>query len=169
MSREEFVSPRSRLHGWMKPEPGTGLWTSTYDERFGSDWVQWCLSEEFEISRSNPTVHLWTLDPLPEARVFRIHTYADLDELATRYADSGLPGPIKGLDWESIAQDFDAVHLTAAGQFTTRFSVPWNLYGWDCESTVWLNWAFGKVADLGAVRCEGRDPWWEDDDEEVVA
>lgn len=57
---------------------------------------------------------------------------------------------------EAIAKKYDAVHLTSEGQWRTRHSTP-NLYGWDCESTLWLRWKFEKVeyiGEMGYMRAE---------------
>lgn len=74
------------------------------------------------------------------------------------------------VDWVKVGEVYDGVHLTARGEAETR--MPWkrdllrgfenkerisfnlmtpeppNLYGWDCESTYWYRWVFGKVAEL---------------------
>lgn len=160
-----------------KPTNGSGgLWTSTYDERFGSGWVQWCLSEEFDCDRKNPTFHIWTLEPDPEARVYTIDTYRDLDRLCRLYGrthtfgeDSPF-GPFHDTypDWSLVAESYDAVHLTDDGQWATRLSGPLNLYGWDCESTLWFRWKFIDMADLGLVYCELQDPWWDESEKETA-
>lgn len=51
-------------------------------------------------------------------------------------------------DFELLAKHFDVIHLTENGQYETRLNHP-DLYGWDCESSLWLNWAVEKVEDLG--------------------
>ncbi len=147
-----------------------GLWTSTFDERHGSDWVQWCLSEEFRCDRETASWQTWLLDPDPAARVVEIDCYADLQALvdayphAQHYPDrgSGAWSEVRPA-WHEIAEHFDAVHLTERGQWDTRLSHPLDLYGWDCESTLWLRWAFAAVED-GGVRAfkPPLDAWWLD-------
>jgi hypothetical protein len=59
---------------------------------------------------------------------------------------------IKMFDFEKLAQDYDAMHLTKRGQIETRFSYDVNLWGgWDCESTVWFRWVFAEVRWLGEL------------------
>jgi hypothetical protein len=141
-ARRELAPIKNREH--FKPEGG--LWTSTYHPQCGSNWVQWCLGEGWEV----PPEERWQsmlLVPAP-ARVFIIDARADLERLAARY-----PGPVIAhwaalLDWEAIAKDYDAVHLTARGQAMTRFSYPHNLYGWDVECTLWCRWCFTRADPL---------------------
>ncbi len=132
-----------------------GLWTSTFDEHHGSDWVQWSLGEEFRCDRESASWQTWLLDPDPAARVVDIDSYADLAALVAAYPGGDYPA------WHDIAVDFDAVHLSERGQWATRLSGPFNLYGWDCESTLWLRWAFAAVED-GGVRTfrPPLDAWW---------
>ena len=69
------------------------------------------------------------------------------------------------LDFERMAADFDAVHLTDEGQWATRLTQP-SLYGWDCESTCWLRWAFERAEPGPAVELVGVRYSWDDDDDE---
>lgn len=60
---------------------------------------------------------------------------------------------MRWLKFSEMAKQFDGMHLTDNGQWATRlppFDSP-NLYGWDCESTLWFRWAFDKVEDGGLV------------------
>jgi hypothetical protein len=151
---------------WYKGKTG-GMWTSTFDARLGSAWIQWCLSEHFCCDRENPTWHTWLLGPEPTARVYVIDDYADLHALVVAYPHGERDWPVRPQvrpAWHRIAEHFDAVHLTAAGQDATRLSHPLDLYGWDCESTLWLRWAFATVEDGGVRTYEPADPWWQDDD-----
>ena len=50
-------------------------------------------------------------------------------------------GVMKFPDFEKVALEFDAIHLTTRGMMETRFTpfeTP-DLYGWDCESVLVLN------------------------------
>ena len=44
------------------------------------------------------------------------------------------------MDFERLAQDYDALQLTRDGYLRTR-SMP-VLDGWDCESSLWFRWVF---------------------------
>lgn len=124
-------------------KPNGGLWTSTYDPERGSAWVQWCLSEEFDI----PTDGVWQgriLTPRRDARIAVIDSLDDLERLYRRYPLEVISGLWSVLDFERMAADYDAVHLTDDGQWATRLTHPYSLYGWDCESTNWFRWAFAE-------------------------
>jgi hypothetical protein len=140
----KFQPPRNQPF-FVKPTGG--LWTSTYSEEDGSDWVRWCLAEGY----AGPVFRCWLLQPNPSARVFEIDSYADLGRGLDRYGLSQELGlSMKILDFEAMARDYDAIHLTHAGRRATHLSAPHNLYGWDCETTLWLHWSFaGEPLDLG--------------------
>lgn len=144
------------------------MWTSTYLGQQGSGWCQWCLSEEFDCDRDKAEFPLWTLETDPAARVLEIASYADLESVCKTYPHRrdwewrGNRHYDLYPDWKRIAEDFDAVHMTDDGQWATRLTHPLNLYGWDCESTLWFRWAFTGATDLGTVRVEPVDAWWEE-------
>jgi len=130
-------------------KPKWGFWTSTYDaERQSSAWVDWCLAEEFgDVTRGS----WFVLTPDPAAHVFVIDTLPDLRYLVEHYFDpEALPYMrfITCLDFECLSQDFDAIHLTEAGQWATRHSQPHDLNGWDCECTLWFRWRFTSIVPV---------------------
>jgi hypothetical protein len=143
-----FKTPRNRD---MFVKPTGGLWTSTYlGAADGSDWVRWCRDEGGfgNVEKAN----WWLLTADPEAHVLVIDSYADLARATAAYpliwdrADPFYAERPK-LDYEAIARDFDGVHLTDRGQWRTRLTHPLDLYGWDCESTLWLRWSFEGVQE----------------------
>lgn len=158
----ERMQPVKNSTNCLGAKPEGGLWTSTYDPEYGSDWIRWCLAEDFHVPRGG--WHSWLLTPrtkpnLPRVSVVTIKSAMDLACLLQQFgrnpfpdidsAKYGIPQALMP-DYEKLAAwAFDAVHLTEEGQWKTRHSMPHNLYGWDCESTVWLNWAFEKVEYLG--------------------
>jgi hypothetical protein len=161
-TKEGFTPPPSPIDR-PRVKPRGGMWTSTYAGSHGSGWVQWCLSEDYGCTPDS-TFPLWTLEPDTAARIYQIDSYADLESLVAAYPhrqefpDHGF-GAWSDVRprWEHVARDFDAVNLTDEGQWETRLSHPLDLYGWDCESTLWLRWAFVSATDLGLVRCEALD------------
>ena len=87
-------------------------------------------------------------DPKLDARVLVIDTYEDLERVVERWPDSD-ELRLRFPAWHQIASEFDAVHVSDEGQSRTRLTAPLNLYGWDCETTLWLRWAFRKVSAIG--------------------
>lgn len=148
-------SPRPD-HGAIPCKPPQALWTSTYTGPVhGSDWVQWCLDEDFSVPESGAW-RSWLLVPNVSARVYIIDTLSDLVRLIGRFpnSDERLPDFFRHVpDWAKVSEQYDAVHLTEVGQWRTRFGVP-SMYGWDCESTAWLRWMFHRVVDLGSIAYE---------------
>jgi hypothetical protein len=168
-------SPRPCSKPRHADRKGGGLWTSTFHEQHGSGWIQWCLDEDFHCVRQNPTWHTWLLDPEPTARIYEIDSYADLQALVEAYPqtehheDRGYgSGSESRPAWHLIAKEFDGVRLTDEGQWATRLSNPLDLYGWDCESTLWLRWAFAAVEDGGMRTYEPRPDSWYDDDADIA-
>lgn len=143
-----------RNEGFIKPRGG--LWTSSYDAELGSDWIQWCQAEDFQVPRGGWPSFILEVDP--NARILTIDSYEDLASACERYAITS-DFPITILDFERMAQDYDAMHLTATGQMATRLTHPVSLYGWDCESTIWFRWMFTSVTNIG--RQKYSMPAWE--------
>jgi hypothetical protein len=142
-----------------KPAKGTGLWTSTAGEE--CSWIEWMKGEGWWPKRDS--ARLWLLDPDPAARIFEIDQAVDLNELASKFRRSGGPGLADyiarepRLDWEAIAREYDAVHLTSRGeaQLHIRLDGGPDLYGWDCESTIWFRWRFvGEPREIPLTEAE---------------
>lgn len=138
---EKIISPvKNQRFGMNKPYGG--LWTSTYNPEYGSDWIRWCIGNDFSTHFDG-----FILYPKQDTRILTIDSLEDLKNIFSEY---GLKNELlfpfsECLDFEAISKDYDGVNLTENGQWETRFSFPHTLYGWDCESTVWTNWCFTKV------------------------
>lgn len=142
--------------GFIKPHGG--LWTATLtvdaDEVVvDTSWASWCRSEGF----ANPTAPVTVVIPDRDATVYVIDTVADLKALEEAFYH---PSPLgvamwPQLSWERVATELDSIWLTDAGQWATRFSQP-GLYGWDCETVLWLKPRF----TVGATVTLGQEvPW----------
>jgi len=136
-----------------KPKRETGLWTSTWrEETQDSDWVEWCVGNDF----GNPDGCYWyLLIPQTDIRLYTIDSVADLHRLLRRYpwvterqqrmnammGSSHFAQP----DFESLAKEYDGLHLTERGNAVTHLSYPQDMNAWDCESVCWFRWKFAKV------------------------
>lgn len=152
-SEETFVRATNGIHNYLpnKPALGSGLWTSTYAPSIGSDWI--VRGREMGLVPDAP-VRSFLLFPAPDARIFVIDDVPNLLVLLRRFERPTMltSRMFASLDFDRIREEYDAIHLTEEGQWRTRFSIETNcpsLYGWDCESTLWLNWKFDDVTDLG--------------------
>jgi len=127
-------------------KPCGGIWTSTYLDEGVCGWVQWCLDGSPDWVERKPG---WLLEPRV-ADIYVIDSYSNLFELARLYGKE-FTHYVHSLDFEAMRRDgIEAIHLTEAGQYSTCQRLDgWNLYGWDCESTIWFNWCFERVESLG--------------------
>jgi hypothetical protein len=137
---EEIIIPIRNRTPMNKPHGG--LWTSTYNSEYGSDWIRWCKSENFSDHFDG-----FILYPKGDAKILIVDTVEDLRNIFGQYMvkDNPMAHMMPAIDFEAISKDYDAMSITEEGQWRTRFSHPYNMYGWDCESTVWFNWCFDKV------------------------
>lgn len=126
---EKAKPVKNHRQPFTKPENGSGFWTSPVNSVYG--WVRFCRDAEFETGSLD---QYFLVQLSHAARVMTIKTESDLDRLV--WIESG---PFAGIDFEAVAKDFDAIHLTWTGQLATRMTYPRNLYGWDCETVLILN------------------------------
>lgn len=137
-----------RNHTMVKPRGG--LWTSTRTPDGSSGWIDWCKAEQWWPSDPDEA-RVWALDPEPGVETFAIDAVEDLTGLLGEFgrdSDPDLPAVLTEdtLDYERFFAEtaYSGLTLTERGQAVTRFARP-GLYGWDCESTVWCEWAFENV------------------------
>lgn len=143
--REKFNPIKNKI-GFNKPEGG--IWASPYypDKEYISGWHEWC-SSEMEDWLSNDSVILELKD---SARIFIIDSQNDLIKLINLVgtAEDEFTKSVKSKlfscpDFEKASLIFDTILMTEEGQWQTRFSddnCDYNLYGWDCESLIILNY-----------------------------
>ena len=158
-----FNVPQNAEGCWVKPQGG--LWTSSYHVEKGSYWVEWCRGESFRIPEEGKW-QSWLLMPRPDAPIAIIDSIYDLQTILRAYTcavGGGGWGGSGTIDFEKMAMQFSAIHLTDRGQEATRNTIP-NLYGWDMESTLWLDWAFSDVQDLGV--CPWGGSLWDENDDD---
>jgi len=155
LSRDEGFNPEQHFtpaqneetRAWMtKPMLQTGLWTSTYtpNEEYTSQWVEWCVDNNF----CDPCAYTWwVLTPREDARVFVIESQRDLFFLMKEYPYQAKHTPpyVAMIDFEAVGRDYDGLALTHKGNMRLHLSVPFHLNGWDVESTLWVNWCFSTV------------------------
>jgi len=119
-----------------KPFPPSGLWTSPLNSGWG--WKEWNEVEDYRECKENFVVEL-----SESARIFKIDCEADLanipivEVLEIEGVKFNIPALRSwGIDFEKLAEDYDAFWLTERGQSETRFSRPFSLYGWYVESVL---------------------------------
>ena len=157
----------------VRPDkPKGALWSSTYLPKSNtSDWERYAEQElDWHHSLTDEKSKGYLLDPDPKARIFHINDMRDYKELM-----SSFPGRAAGwddydsrhVDWPRAATELDAVHLSKRGQWKTRYgdtnTSDWSktndgMYGWDVESTAWLNKGF-SVAGERPPKLRGGDEY----------
>ncbi|MCP2164838.1 hypothetical protein [Goodfellowiella coeruleoviolacea] len=119
-------------------KPVGALWTASFLPDGTSAWQrrEWA---EFGTSRN---LYAVTFD-LAQAKIFTIDSLEDFEQLIHAYPRPAPDGRVL-VRWTAVADDFDAVHLTARGLLTAH-NIPLatpdgiaTLAGWDAESTAWL-------------------------------
>lgn len=134
-----------------KPRGGY-FWTSTLDAA-GSDWLRWCMVESYGDPRDQPGQRFFVLRPRPDAQVYVIDGLDALRRLADLFPTLGanlFDREERGVGWNAALRHFDGIRLTEEGERATRWDSGdlIDLYGWDCESTVWGSWAFESVREI---------------------
>jgi hypothetical protein len=154
---KELFNPVKNITCSVKPQGG--LWACPYypNHKYISGWHKWC-SSEMDNWLSNDSIILELKD---DARIFTIDKEKDLidfinivgiaeDEFTLRMGLKMLAYP----NFKKASQLFDVIYLTKKGQWKTRFTsneCDYNLYGWDCESILILNfncidkWEYKKL------------------------
>lgn len=137
---DKFTSPYGNL-GNNKPVSG-GLWTSSLTDSGKSSWLEFAESEDFYSD--DDSLKVYSVEFSNEARLLTIDSEDDYKQALKKYgvATDNVKHPLAIiskaphiLDFEKIKKDYDALSLTQKGLHNNYFS----FYGWDCESTVWLN------------------------------
>lgn len=146
------------------PKPRTGLWTSTLVSLRESAWMQ--SSEVNEAPAVYGQQVLWNLTVSQGARIYEVNSPIAWANLA-RYGDGvsgyrwirdgrrSLAAVRRDPDWRSVAESWDAVHLSLGGLLTshdvpiTSGGLTTELRGWNVESTVWLRWCFTSAVAIG--------------------
>lgn len=139
--KQEFISieidiSKSLFNNDMRTfrlnKPIGGLWASSYtpNNKYVSEWHNF-LVKEMGKNPSFGTVFKLKKD----AKVYQIHTLEDLIKLPFKKSTWR-----EELDFEKIQILYDGIYLSNEGQWNTRLTQPYNLYGWDVESLLILNY-----------------------------
>lgn len=119
--------------GFPKPKRG-GLWTSPiYSE---NSWRKWCEREDFHLERLNKSFRL-------EIDTSNLLIINSLDDLTQKMVHPHImeldPSGFPYINWERLVNLYNGIWLTARGEAETRYSHPYSLYGWDCETIFLFN------------------------------
>ena len=159
-SQDHFISPAMVPPASSANPFGMGFYTST---GFGASQGMWRIYLDFDQDSSlfRKPWHVWRLG-MGAANIYEVTNATDWEELALRYPmfSGGLIYP----DWKSIAEDWDAVHITLraiAAIQGIRLRASRGLIApsyWDVESTFWLHWVFSSLAHVETVEGSPESP-----------
>ncbi len=114
-------------------KPANCFWTSSLDTRGGSAWAQFCYDSDFRRAANQA----WLIFPHRTARVLKLAEKVFTDSFREKYTFCQQRYHL--LDWEALAQDYDAVWLPRRYEICpTDVEYYRDFYAWDVESTVWL-------------------------------
>lgn len=171
---ENSIQPVGEGHLGIKGKGG--LWTSTFlGDTIGSEWIQWCLANEFGLPTNN-IFHGYVLKPKKNLMIYTIDSLEDMHILFDEYGYKMYPvTEMEGINWQKMAEDFDALHLTSNGEAVTRHGFSFfrditsslkpewqkktlrSFYGWDCESTYHFRWNFINQESISIKAKADRD------------
>ena len=148
-------------------KPSGGLWGSTYtpDEDYPSDWIDWCVGEQFRVNNFGIGV---SYELKPESRIIELAEVPDYLNMMDTYGM--VFNPINGepisfhesvlfeyirafINFEKLSKDYDAFHLTKDAFYKMRMSMFSNnlymnrmrhircadFYSYDCETWIIFN------------------------------
>ncbi len=131
-------------------KPSTALWTSSSVAGIGSAWMPVATTGLIHYVPDE----LWHLELCPRLPVAEIHTVSDWRALCNEAPGCNDTNGLIEPDWQALARRFDGVHLSVAGLLAVQ-GVPIAdkdgvamLWGWDAESTAWLNWCVTSARKL---------------------
>lgn len=125
----KFMPIKNRKYG---NKPSGGLWTSPVKAAEG--WRWFC-----KLEMPNRITNMFVKFRINKhARILKIDSLQNLVDTIDLYRiqGNGIFGDY--IDYENLAKDYDAVWLTAKGQWRTRLTSP-SLYGWDVETVFIMN------------------------------
>lgn len=128
------ISPVKNVPYWNKPEGG--LWTSPTESDY--TWRRWCIDERYSLESLK-----WNF--MLDVNVSNILMIDSVEDLYHKVVEKGFMLQLNRdllvftLDFEALSAKYDGIWLTTKGEHETRFSEPYSLYGWDCESVLLFN------------------------------
>lgn len=137
---DRFVTPRG-IRPDNKPETG-GFWTSTLTANGKSGWLEFAEKEGIYSESKKQDLQVYHIDVANSARVLLINTIEDFEQAVKDYGfmqqEQNLFQGVyyePRLNYDKLMKDYDALSVTSNALHENFLE----LYGWDCESTIWFN------------------------------
>ena len=113
---------------WEKPDGG--LWTSPKNSKWG--WKDWCISECYMDCSDDNCFEIMLKKTANILKIDNENDFKNAPLIDSEYNSCFL-------DFEKIAEKYDAIWVTAKAVFSLRMNRKYSLYSWDCESVLILN------------------------------
>jgi hypothetical protein len=147
---KKFDQPIDSFH--LNCKARGGLFTSTFiDEEEGSEWVQWCIGNNYHLPSYNEW-HGWLVYPRKDIKILTVDTIEDMHHVYDNYGWYPIEGSgLEYINFLKIFEEYDAFHITKLGASRTRHPAFFtddektkkyplrSMYGWDVESTHFAN------------------------------
>lgn len=148
--REELCHPVLNDLMDNRNKPLGGLWASTYfqDEENNhlSSWIDFCLTDYWVDDQGwlDKYSHGVIFELNPNSKICEIDCLVDYLAVLEKYSINYKTCRYKkGLDFEKLSKDYDAIHLTDNAVREMRFVLDiddiMDFYSWDVESFVLFN------------------------------
>lgn len=143
----ERFRPISMQDAGLIGKPSGGLWTCPEVPGLTSLWIDWCLGTgNPHFLKDGALWRVTAADPL----VYTIDSWLAFQLAAAdrpyRWAPDLWSAP--AIDFEQLAEVYDAVYLTPRGLTETRFAAI-SMYSWDVPAILWLRWCDFMVERVG--------------------
>jgi hypothetical protein len=143
---KEMFQPIQNIESFVKPEGG--LWASPYtpNKEYVSAWHEWC-DGNMDNWLSNDAVIITLKE---EAMYYCIDDQDDLQDIVDIVGEQeSILNQVSRMkfatyiNFEEASKTWDVIYLTENGAWKTHMPMErrhLNLYGWDCESCLIMNW-----------------------------
>jgi hypothetical protein len=139
-----------------RDKPAGGLWCSTLDIEYGTDWLRHCelnmggawswhgnhehISPENAMRHKGKEHHAYHIIPSEDARILHLEDEEDYEIVKELYPLAGRTMlsygvEITGVDWEAVAQDYDVVYVHKEACVRS----------WDCDTVLFCNFKWECV------------------------
>jgi hypothetical protein len=158
LSAEHFVAATQASRTRFANPFGVGLYTSTGFLETQGMWRLYLDLGHYSSNFPHPW-NAWRVDIGRSARVHNLTTASEWVDLALRYP--AVTDDLIYPDWQKIAEDWDAVHITTraiAAIQGVRIQTSEGLLApsyWDVETTFWLRWSFSSATLVETVESQG--------------
>jgi hypothetical protein len=159
LNKDFFLPVQNKILAVNKPIGG--LWSSTYtpDGEYRSEWeefnaieTEWDMKPSINIFNFKPNTRIFQVDSLEDLIELYNPKYESANMLPEEYRKFNLKYIPENLNFERLSEFFDVLYLTQKGQYDTRLTFKYNLYGWDMECCLIMNYDCIKTMNFDCIK-----------------